>query len=61
MKKEFKELTITVDFMSTAVSCNPENIVMIRHFIEVILVREIKEIRRHRRLGLFRRSALACF
>lgn len=47
--------------MLSAISGNPENIVMIRRFIEVILGREIKEIHRHRRLGLFRHSALACF
>lgn len=45
MKKEFKELTITDDFMFTAVFGSPKNIAMIRRFIEVILGREIAEIR----------------
>jgi predicted transposase/invertase (TIGR01784 family) len=45
MKKEFKELTITDDFMFTAVFGNPKNIAMIKRFIEVILGREIEEIR----------------
>ena len=45
MKKEFKELTITDDFMFAAVFGNPKNIAMIRRFIEVILGREIAEIR----------------